>query len=195
MKKLAFLFLTVLLPLQAAANQFNDDITIPLTTTIINKVGCPVAVNLINGSYELSFSPECTQDKIAAANAYMASFDPTMYRSQITSKSTYIKAMASGVALSSSSTPALNATYAIDQASQFNITAEMVSINTNGTFTNGQSSRPWPDSIGTYHVFTVAQFKSFSTAIAQYVDDLAITEQALISGQQASWPTASISIP
>jgi hypothetical protein len=89
---------------------------------------------------------------------------------------------------------ALDATYALDSSTQFNMTAETVSILTNGTFTNGQSMRNWPTLAGTFLSFTVAQFKALVTAIALYVDQIATAKTAEAAGQPATWPSASVTI-
>ena len=56
----------------------------------------------------------------------------------------------------------------------------------NGKFPDSLAPFPWPDSIGTMHMFaTIAQFQSLATALADYVT-------ALTLGQN---PTAPITIP
>jgi hypothetical protein len=78
--------------------------------------------------------------------------------------------IAAGVTLVWSVSTTLNGLWDCDQQTQDQITAEMVSINTNGTFTNGAASRAWYDFGWTAHTFTVAQFKIFATAIGAHVD-------------------------
>ena len=85
----------------------------------------------------------------------------------------YAAAIAAGVVIVSTGTPALNGTYAIDQASLSRITAEQVYIATTGTFTNGQTTRAWLDASGTPHVFpSTAEFTAFAETVAQYEDAL-----------------------
>ena len=85
----------------------------------------------------------------------------------------YAVAIAAGVVIVSTGTPALNGTYAIDQASLSRITAEQVYIATTGTFTNGQTTRAWLDASGTPHVFpSTAEFTAFAETVAQYEDAL-----------------------
>ena len=98
-------------------------------------------------------------------------------------------ALASGVTLTWSASPALNGTYALDQITQANITAESVSMLMNNAFTSGQLQRYWPDVSGTPHQFTIAQFKLFATTIAAYVDSLNAAQAG-----QAAWPSNAVSV-
>ncbi|HZQ01423.1 MAG TPA: hypothetical protein VFB13_17895 [Reyranella sp.] len=111
-------------------------------------------------------------------------------------KDTFNLAIAAGLAVTSSGTPALNATYALDRDALFNITSEQVYIATKGTFTNGGATRAWLDAAGTPHVFpSVAAFTAFAEAVAQYVDSL---NTALVTAEQGgtpAWPAAAASIP
>jgi hypothetical protein len=78
--------------------------------------------------------------------------------------------IAAGAAIISSGTPSLNATYAIDPASQAQIGAIATYINTNGKFPSGLASLPWPDQSGTVHAFiNTAQFMAFASAVADIV--------------------------
>jgi hypothetical protein len=74
------------------------------------------------------------------------------------------------------------------------IQAETVSILTNGTFTNGQTTRNWPNAEGSFQPFTIAQFKALATAIAQYLDALATALATASAGGSPSWPSANITI-
>jgi hypothetical protein len=127
---------------------------------------------------------------ISATDARVVAFQAAQ-----AAQASYNSAIAAGLAVTSTATPALSATYGIDAGAQFNITAETVSILTNGTFTNGQSTRNWADVSGAFHTFTVAQFKTFATAIAGYVDELAVAlATAQASGGGWTAPSASATI-
>lgn len=104
----------------------------------------------------------------------------------------YRGALAAGLTISWQTSQALNGTYVLDQQAQFNITAETVSILTNGTFTNGKSARNWPLINGIFVSLSIAQFKTFATAVAQYVDDLQTALSVMTVGQSATWPESSI---
>lgn len=102
----------------------------------------------------------------------------------------------SGLAITSTSTPSLNDTYGIDDATETHINSELSSIAVNGTFTNGQITKAWPNLNQTAaHTFTIAQFKTLVTAIGQYKDALVETKITLANGGSASWPTISATIP
>jgi hypothetical protein len=77
----------------------------------------------------------------------------------------------------SSSTAALSGTYACDTATNNRVLAELVSILTNGSFTNGEGTRTWPQAGGAEPSFTIAQFRAFATAMGDWIDalDLAAT--------------------
>lgn len=108
----------------------------------------------------------------------------------------YMSAVAAGVQITSSSTPGLAGTYAIDDGAITKITAEQVYIATKGTFTNGQLTRGWLDQAGNAHLFaSTSQFTTFAEAIATYLDNLVTVEAALQSGQSVSWPSKTVSIP
>lgn len=104
-------------------------------------------------------------------------------------------AMAAGLTVTWTASTLLNATYALDQTTQFNVTAETVSILVNGTFTNGQSTRNWPTIVtGSFVTMAVAQFKSLATATALYIDQCQTAYATAAAGGQATWPSANITI-
>lgn len=101
-----------------------------------------------------------------------------------------------GLAINSISTPSLNDTYGIDDATETHINSELSSIAVNGTFTNGQITKAWPNLAQTAaHTFTIAQFKTLVTAIGQYKDALVETKITLANGASAAWPANSATIP
>jgi hypothetical protein len=123
-----------------------------------------------------------TADQSTTLDAVIAAHDAT--------KLTPALLIAAGLQIASASTPALNGTYAIDPASQGQITGEALYIQvTTGQgaarFTNGQATKAWIDASGGAHVFTTAQFISFAEAVAEYVD-------AVIAGSR---PPQPVSIP
>jgi hypothetical protein len=100
--------------------------------------------------------------------------------------------LAGGITITSTSTPALNGTYAIDAAAQANINAVQTYIlTTPGTFPSG-ATQPWVDMSGAVHVFAnTAQFTAFAKAAAQ------IAAQVTLYGAGAlpSPPAMSATIP
>jgi hypothetical protein len=100
-------------------------------------------------------------------------------------------ALGAGLAITSTSTPALNGTYAIDNASQGKIAAISVYILTNAKFPGGVASYPLVDMSGTPHTFpTTASFQAFATAVADYVAAL----DAIIATNSGTLPTAAKTI-
>lgn len=104
-------------------------------------------------------------------------------------------AVAAGVAVTSTSTPAINGTYSCDATSQGLMTAEAVYIAEStalgsATFTNGSTTKPWADAAGALHTFTTTQFLTFAMATARYVD--AVTT-AVQTGAELPSNTVTIS--
>lgn len=98
--------------------------------------------------------------------------------------------IAAGLTITSTSTSSLDGTYATDPVSQQHISAEVTSILLNDTFTDGTSSIAWLDAAGASHTFTVAQFKTFATAVAAFVSACL----KCVNGQSTTLPSASATI-
>lgn len=103
----------------------------------------------------------------------------------------------SSVQVNSTSTPALNGVYAFDSQSAQNITSEALYIQVTtaqgaAKFTNGQTTKPWPDTSGALHTFTTTQFITFAEAIAQFTDSVVTASQA---AGTPTWPSGPITIP
>jgi hypothetical protein len=108
----------------------------------------------------------------------------------------FTAAIAAGVTISSTSTPALNGIYGLDDVSLNRITAEQVYIATKGTFTNGGATRSWKDMAGAPHTFpSTAAFTSFAEAVAQYEDALIAAYDAAIAGGTWTAPTQPAALP
>lgn len=103
-------------------------------------------------------------------------------------------AIAQGVAITSTSTPALNGTYACDPTTQDNINSEIAAIELNGTFANQQLATAWPNSTGAVSL-TIAQFKEIATAIGAYVAAVDAAEMTLAAGGSATFPSNAATIP
>lgn len=100
-----------------------------------------------------------------------------------------------GLALTCTGTPALNATYAVDENAQLRIMAQFISfLMSANTFTNGTTSMQWPDINGTLHTFTVAQFKAFGGAINKYLDAVSLVSLQLANGTVVAWPSNAATI-
>lgn len=78
--------------------------------------------------------------------------------------------LAAGWQVQSTSTPAINGTYAVDPASQQKIAAISLYIQVNGKFPAGQTTYAYPDVIGAFHTFpSTAMFQEFATAMGDFV--------------------------
>ena len=100
-------------------------------------------------------------------------------------------AINAGVEITSTSTAALNATYPINATAQAQISAEVTAILLNGTFADGASTVIWLDVTGAQHTFTVAQFKTFASAVAAYVSGWT----KFATGIVTTAPTQPVTIP
>jgi hypothetical protein len=98
----------------------------------------------------------------------------------------YDAAVAAGVQITSTGTPALNGIYSLSQLSLSRITSEQVYLATAAKFTNGGTTRSWLDQTGAPHTFpsTVA-FTGFAEAVALYDDALIAALDAGLAG--AEW--------
>ena len=96
-----------------------------------------------------------------------------------------------GCAITSTSTAALGGTYAVAGNAMSTIFAEMISILTNNTFTNGTASLDYPDTSRHAAHFTMAQFKTLATALGLFGN----TCTAIIVEQCWTLPTQPAIIP
>jgi hypothetical protein len=96
-----------------------------------------------------------------------------------------------GWAVTSTSTPAINGTYAIDTASQQQVAAISLYIQVNARFPASQTTFNWSDVNGTAHAFpTTAVFQEFATAMADYSAVLDL----IVAGASLSLPAQPTSI-
>ena len=99
--------------------------------------------------------------------------------------------IATGLAVTSTGTPALSATYPCDPTTQSHIAAEMISVLVNGTFADVTASVQWPDVTGALHTFTLAQWRPLAVAIGAFVA-AALKVQI---GATTTLPSAAVTIP
>ncbi len=138
---------------------------------------------------------ECTQEQYQAPSQWTISdgaiiaFVPTALQ-QLQSQA--IAALDGGLTITSTSTPALNGTYACDDAHQARINRIQGFIAANSKFPNSLAALPWPDISGTVHEFpSTAEFTAFASAVADYVMAL----DAVIMGISTTLPPAQATIP
>jgi hypothetical protein len=99
--------------------------------------------------------------------------------------------LATGLAVTSSSMPALNATYPTDPTTQDHVQAEVLAILLNGTFADGSASVAWPDVTGALHSFpSVAEFKLFASVISAFAAGI----YKVLNGTNTTLPAASVTI-
>jgi hypothetical protein len=114
---------------------------------------------------------------------------------QIPALTAYQQRIAAGLKITSTGTPALNATYGCDPQAEFNIVALETSLNANQGFPNGAATYAYPTiTPGVKVTMTPAQFTEIAAAIRDYVNALDTTLAALQQGQQATWPANSVTI-
>lgn len=104
-------------------------------------------------------------------------------------------AAVSTVALTSTSTSALDGTYSIDNESRLDMQSEVLAFETNGQFLGGQTTIQWPQTDGTIATFTATQFKAFVTKVGAYVGTLkSIRRTGKLPSGTSSFPSNSIAI-
>ncbi|MDD4937319.1 MAG: hypothetical protein PHT60_16265, partial [Acidiphilium sp.] len=99
-------------------------------------------------------------------------------------------ALSAGLAITSTGTPALDATYLYDHSIATQQLAETTSIILNGTFADGTTTIEWPYTTGAAVTMTIAEFKVIITTVAAWVS--ALTK--CINGQSTTLPSASVTI-
>ena len=104
--------------------------------------------------------------------------------------------LAAGLAITSTGTPSLNATYATDNEARDEIASIELYIAEYGTFFGGATSIAYPDITGAMHTFSsVGAFAPFAKAIADYVAAVIETTNVNANGGNLSLPAASATIP
>jgi hypothetical protein len=101
-------------------------------------------------------------------------------------------ALAAGLAITSTATASLDATYPADPNTVSYVNSELNAILLNGTFADGATAIQWPDTTGALHTFTVAQFKTFAAALGTFVSGI---RKCVIGAVGAALPSASDTIP
>ena len=101
-------------------------------------------------------------------------------------------AMSAGLAIASTSTPALNGTFDVSASAQDHMQAEMIALLNSGgtTFADGTTSVVWPDMAGVNHTFTAVQARALFLAAGAYVAALF----KVINGTLTALPPASAMI-
>lgn len=104
-------------------------------------------------------------------------------------------AQAACVSVTSTGTPALNGTYAINDASVANIVALSTGIATQKPLPGDSSIFNYPDATNTMHAFTAANFLNFAAAIEDFVYNFEQGLPGLLQQQScAVLPSTSLTI-
>jgi hypothetical protein len=102
--------------------------------------------------------------------------------------------IAGGLTITSTATPAINGTYAVDAAAQDNFSATETYVLANGAFPLG-ATQPWPLLNGALVMIpSIAVFKEVASAAAQFVAAADIALGTAEAGGTPSWPSASATI-
>lgn len=88
----------------------------------------------------------------------------------------------------------LNGVYAIDQQTQFNITAETATILASDMFSTGGTTRYWLNMAGNPMLMNITQFEAFALAVGSYVNSLYAVLAQLQAGAVVSWPNNQVTI-
>lgn len=102
--------------------------------------------------------------------------------------------LAQGCALTSTGTPALDGTYALDDKSQQNIAAIADGIANGKGLPGGGSTFNYPDATGAEHAFDAAHWTAAAAAFETYIYDFGQALEALVTGGSATMPAAAVTI-
>jgi hypothetical protein len=168
--------------------QFSDE----TETTIIASYAGPQPSSIPNQGTVTASDPRWA--------AYYASF-PASMQSALTPPTTPLPptpaqqaaaALAAGITITSTGTPALNGTYTCDATAQARITSVQAYIQANGKFPGSTSTMVWVLMNGSVVTFpTTAEFTAFATAVANYVwdlDEIILTNAGTLPAAQATIP-------
>lgn len=109
-----------------------------------------------------------------------------------TPQQNYAAALASGIQITSTSTPALNGIYSVDAGSQNFVSGIASSIGAGSGLPGGGATFQYLDMTGVPHTFTSSQFLLLAVAVRNYVYLCVIAQATGIGGV---WPSNAITIP
>jgi hypothetical protein len=134
----------------------------------------------------IEFFPDTPASVVAGVEAVYTAHNPATIPLPTQAQS----ALATGLQLTSTGTPALNGTYAVDPLSQHDIVAIETSLNAGKGFPGGATTFNYPDATGVMHSFSAANFTDFAAAVRDYVYAL----KSVIAGASTTIPAASTTI-
>lgn len=134
---------------------------------------------------------ECTQAQYQNPSAWAISNGSIVAAAPPSLSQQAQAALSAGLTITSTSTPSLNGTYAVDSTAQARITSVQTYIQANGKFPGSNTTMAWVQMNGTPVVFpSTEEFQAFGTAVANYVWDL----DEIILTNSGSLPPASVTI-
>lgn len=127
-------------------------------------------------TWRVQFSPGATVSQQQQAQAALTGFPVATWNAQQAAQQQAQATLAAGLQITSTSTPALNGTYAATPAAQGNINAVVTYIQIHQSFPpSGGSTMVWYDQGGTPHTFpSTAEFLAFATAEADFAASVAL---------------------
>ena len=114
---------------------------------------------------------------------------------QQSAQSDYAANIANGIAVTSTGTPALDATYGLDDTTLTQIQALANDCAVGFGFPNGQSTFDYPDQTGTPHTFDNTTMVNLYKAMRQTVYAMQVTLAARMQGNDSPWPSQAVTIP
>ncbi len=102
--------------------------------------------------------------------------------------------IAAGIAITSTSVPAVNGTYALDQVSTNQIYQIGSFAKTFNIFPSGATTLEYPDISSNFHAFNVAVFIEFLLAVAALVAGLNTQASIMAQGGTPEWPSLSAAL-
>ena len=98
--------------------------------------------------------------------------------------------LAAGIQIVSTSTPALDGTYPVDDATWSEMAGILAGLGAGLTVPGGGSTFNWPDAGGAPHAFTAAEFKALAQATMNFVYAL----DAIVKSNSGTLPTQPVTI-
>ena len=114
---------------------------------------------------------------------------------QQSAQSDYAINIGAGIAITSTGTPALNATYGLDDTTLSQIQALANDCAVGFGFPNGQSTFQYPDQSGTPRTFNNTNMVNLYKAMRSTVFNMQTTLAARLQGNDTAWPSQSSTIP
>jgi hypothetical protein len=111
-----------------------------------------------------------------------------------TTAETLAAKLAAGLAVTSTGTPSLSATYALDTTTLDQIRALATDAKAGLGFPGGETAFAYPDASGTPRTFDATSIVNLYKALRDYVFALKTTAATLDAGGPAEWPLATATI-